>query len=313
MNPGMVFYVIIFLISFSAIYLSYNLNRKYNFDFLRNIHLFTIVSVIFAFFNWIGPELAGDILKNSPELSSATIIILLKTLGYPFLIFKLYLLFSLTRNYSTNDIKPRTKYIFISLLLIMTILHPAISIQAFNEKLTGFSYFYKRIEGHTLVTIQYILIFALIRNTLHYTRNNIKYSGKLFGLWYLGGFTTAVTVMSFKSGLLLGFYISVFLFFVIIIPPLIAIKLHLSSNKSSTHKTDKSKFVMQNFCSEFSLNQRETEILTLILQNKTNKEIEDSLFISMQTVKNNISAIYRKTDVKNRQHLYRKFNSYLDS
>jgi DNA-binding CsgD family transcriptional regulator len=48
------------------------------------------------------------------------------------------------------------------------------------------------------------------------------------------------------------------------------------------------------------ISRREREIMELILQGKSNKEIEDSLFISYNTVKNHIYNLYQKLGVKSR-------------
>ena len=50
----------------------------------------------------------------------------------------------------------------------------------------------------------------------------------------------------------------------------------------------------------YSISNREREIMELILQGKSNKEIEDILFISYNTVKNHIYNLYQKLGVKSR-------------
>ena len=53
----------------------------------------------------------------------------------------------------------------------------------------------------------------------------------------------------------------------------------------------------------FDLTKRERVILALILQGKSNKEIENELFISLKTVKGHIYRLYRKLGVKSRLEL----------
>jgi DNA-binding CsgD family transcriptional regulator len=50
----------------------------------------------------------------------------------------------------------------------------------------------------------------------------------------------------------------------------------------------------------FQISNREREIMELILQGKSNKEIEGLLFISYNTVKNHIYNIYQKMGVNSR-------------
>ena len=54
----------------------------------------------------------------------------------------------------------------------------------------------------------------------------------------------------------------------------------------------------------YHLSTREKEILDLMLLGKNNREIEDQLYISYNTVKNHIHSIYRKTGLKNRYQLF---------
>ncbi len=53
-------------------------------------------------------------------------------------------------------------------------------------------------------------------------------------------------------------------------------------------------------CADFGLTRRERELLELIYQGKSNKEIADRLFLSESTVKTHIYNIFRKMDIKNR-------------
>lgn len=59
------------------------------------------------------------------------------------------------------------------------------------------------------------------------------------------------------------------------------------------------------------ISERELEIIQLVAQGRSNKEIADVLFISLQTVKDHISRIYRKLDVSNRVQLTNLFRSIM--
>jgi DNA-binding CsgD family transcriptional regulator len=53
----------------------------------------------------------------------------------------------------------------------------------------------------------------------------------------------------------------------------------------------------------YGISNRELEIIELILKGKSNKEIEDMLFISFSTVKNHIYNIYQKMGINSRGQL----------
>ena len=66
---------------------------------------------------------------------------------------------------------------------------------------------------------------------------------------------------------------------------------------------------MENFFNKYRISEREKEIVHLLIKGKSNKEIEDELFISMGTVKNHIYNIFQKLGVKNRAQLITLFKN----
>ena len=69
----------------------------------------------------------------------------------------------------------------------------------------------------------------------------------------------------------------------------------------------KSEAAMERFFNLKGISPREREIILLILSGKSNKQIEDELFISLGTVKNHVFNIYRKLDVNSRVNLVNLF------
>ncbi len=60
---------------------------------------------------------------------------------------------------------------------------------------------------------------------------------------------------------------------------------------------------------ELNLNNREYEILQLISQGLSNKEIADQLFLALPTIKTHTSNLYSKLDVKSRTQAVHKAKS----
>ena len=63
------------------------------------------------------------------------------------------------------------------------------------------------------------------------------------------------------------------------------------------------------FLREFGITPREKEIIELIASSLTNNEIAEKLFISVKTVENHISSIFRKTSVRSRMQLLEKIRN----
>jgi DNA-binding CsgD family transcriptional regulator len=61
-----------------------------------------------------------------------------------------------------------------------------------------------------------------------------------------------------------------------------------------------------------NISRREKEVIHLILQGKSNKEIADALFISLPTVKQHIYNIYQKIGVKSRMQLNNLIREHID-
>ncbi|GAA3738766.1 hypothetical protein GCM10022422_22790 [Flavobacterium ginsengisoli] len=67
---------------------------------------------------------------------------------------------------------------------------------------------------------------------------------------------------------------------------------------------------IQQEISNLTLTNQEEKIAKLILENKSNKEIADELFISLSTVKTHIRNLYAKLNVTNRYELADKFKNH---
>lgn len=62
------------------------------------------------------------------------------------------------------------------------------------------------------------------------------------------------------------------------------------------------------FLDTYKISKREAEIITLIIEGLSNKEIADKLFISQKTVETHLGSCYKKTATKNRIQLYNLIN-----
>ena len=76
-----------------------------------------------------------------------------------------------------------------------------------------------------------------------------------------------------------------------------AIKLTVEAEKTP------SVFSFNAFIEKYSITAREAEIVQYIYQGKTNQEIADKLFVTVQTIKDHTHRIYQKTEVKSRAQL----------
>lgn len=82
-------------------------------------------------------------------------------------------------------------------------------------------------------------------------------------------------------------------------------------NEFEAQRQEKSKQIrqeqVQEFCQHYHLTERETEILRLILDGKSNQEISEELYITVGTVKAHIHSIFGKLEISRRSQLMMQF------
>ncbi|MGG5325649.1 hypothetical protein IGJ83_003290 [Enterococcus pernyi] len=91
---------------------------------------------------------------------------------------------------------------------------------------------------------------------------------------------------------------------------LIVIWLCFHNKKNNLSTKDIKLFFINSFTSTPPLSSREKEVLYLLLDKKTNQEIADSLYISVGTVKTHTHNIFKKLSLKNRQNLFKCYDSF---
>jgi DNA-binding CsgD family transcriptional regulator len=76
---------------------------------------------------------------------------------------------------------------------------------------------------------------------------------------------------------------------------------YLSEISFLSEELEKNQIGQENIFTKFNLTTRESEILDFIAEGKSNKEIAEELFISINTVKFHVKKIYEKLEVSNRR------------
>ena len=157
-----------------------------------------------------------------------------------------------------------------------------------------------------------IIIFNLI-NLLVTSNRNKKLEPRLeiqaFGAIFLIGYT-GFTISHLDFYILHRGIVEFDTLILLIINLCPAVWLHYYYLKYQAKITGKGEsFVLRkNFIEEYGLTDREEQIIELIKDGKSNQEIEDTLYISVHTVKNHIYNIYQKTGVNSRTQLLHLIN-----
>ncbi len=92
--------------------------------------------------------------------------------------------------------------------------------------------------------------------------------------------------------------------------PMIWLKYFFRPHAESLLKYVEDKTDLKPVFEKYHISKREQEILKLILDGKSNKEIEEILFISYHTVKNHVYNLYQKLGIKTRYEVVHFFTKY---
>lgn len=84
----------------------------------------------------------------------------------------------------------------------------------------------------------------------------------------------------------------------------------LARRKRKWAEKIKSQLELEHFCRRFGVSRREMEIIGMLLRGKSNKTIEDELFIASSTVRNHVYNIYQKLGIKSRLQLIALFKNF---
>jgi DNA-binding CsgD family transcriptional regulator len=90
---------------------------------------------------------------------------------------------------------------------------------------------------------------------------------------------------------------------IFILFPLIILYGYHKNNRPGDYRYDQAKTVALPIIGGLNLSKREQEITRLVIQGKSNKEIERELYISIRTVENHIHNILKKGNLKSRTQL----------
>jgi DNA-binding CsgD family transcriptional regulator len=124
---------------------------------------------------------------------------------------------------------------------------------------------------------------------------------RMFGYVFFICQTIFILTSNYSSKLLFSF--------AYILPPLIYLRRFLKKYFREYSSILENEANASYIFSKYNISQRELELIYLICKGKSNKEIGDTLYISLQTVKHHIHSIYRKLNTKNRVQLSNFFNN----
>ena len=305
-------YIIIINISLGGIlftiFLTLVLNKKYRLSFLSSYLYFQIFFAIFGTYGILVPGIIRLVLVNQDvsPVEVENICHFFTFLGIPFLILSWYMFLRYCHELVEVRFHPWMALAFL-LLCFLFFIGYGIILYFFQD----FSYQYFPLVPQMIRLIiagigSLVLIHGVIIIFLKSDQWKEKHRKKALNRF---GFLNLIVFISVIALLLLvekHQYVGaafIFLFFTSSVLPLISIRSYLIQSIPVPESQLDGIGNIEQFISEFGISKREEEIIQQICLGKSNKEISESLFIALQTVKDHVYRIFLKTGVKNRIQL----------
>ncbi len=310
MSPRLNLAVLIFslMAGVVTIFLSNRLMRKYPLSYLSSYFYFLIFMLVFGAYSIIGSQVTSYLLTDhgiDPETVKTASSILI-AMGIPFLILGLFMFLRVSRELVQSQLSKvfSLLYFVISLLLFSAYIY----FNSYGGSIGSISFRPERGELIIIFSIllflvfTYALLFLFIKAQKVIDVNQRKALRRFSWLYVLIMFLTLISInLSHLHDVFGLFFILGYMGFHIL--PVMLLHFHLQKHfvESVDEPGFEEKMVL--FSEKFGISKREIEVIELICKGMTNQEISNSLFISVQTVKDHIHRIFQKTGVKNRVQL----------
>jgi len=303
--------IIIIIISLLAggagILFCYQMLQKYRLPYLSTYLYYLIFLYVFGVYGILLPGIMDHALSQRMEAETIEPLKLFITFfGIPFLILSLYMFTRFTRELVNKKLSLVFTLVFICIQTIFFFAYGYIllRIYAFNE--IRFDMIWKIITtSFSILTV--IIVFGSMLQLFFQVRKVLdtkeRYIIRVFGLIYLVFYGCSFTLLSLSSLHILVSFGFIFLYFSLHLLPILFLYINMDAITLESSGLKGLEESIDHFVEKFGISKRETEIIQLLCKGKSNQDISDSLFISLQTVKDHIHRIFLKTGVKNRVQL----------
>jgi len=291
-----------------SILIANRLMRRYRTGYLSSYFYFLVFSYIFGVYSIIGSQAIHFFLSRQ-DIEARTILSatrFLVALGVPFLILSWYMFFRVARELFNKELNWVFGVAFFAIHLLLFSLFILLGlnlVEALEFQFMKNAWLMPvAFSAATLLNLGLALLWILSRmkklNDLH-QRKAVKW----FVIWYAVYIALVISAVSLAMewrwiGL---FFISILLGFHLL--PVLYLNNYLNLHFVAGVEASDFSGKLSAFTEKYGISKRESEIVSLICKGMTNQQISDSLFISLQTVKDHVHRIFLKTGVKNRVQL----------
>jgi DNA-binding CsgD family transcriptional regulator len=254
--------------------------------------------------------LLSSIITGSEEIEM--IANFLPILGVPFLLISWIML--LKMGYSLIEVPMKNNLLRIHGIIFILIIPIAWGLYALLDKTNlqiGMQLAYTQIGLTMFIELLYMSLFASV--VLKYAKKQSSPNTKImtrFTMLMLLGLILRIAVLPFYFSSPWILALLILIYFLSNSIPLFYLKLNSDFVFRPVHAENPIAKKKALIYEKYQITKREREIVEQICQGKTNQQIADELFISLQTVKDHTHRIYTKIGINGRMKLVQLVNAY---
>jgi len=300
--------VISILAGLFSIFAIHLMSQKYRLQFLSIYFYFLIFLNVFAIYGMAGARIIRGLLESlgTDSTSVEYMTLVFTCLGLPFLILAMYMFLRLCNEMVRRNLSTVFNLIYFSfqfLLFFGCVLLVIFTSRSGENRYALLGTWIQIIYSSLFALNSFFALAILFLHQKRFIDINEKKSARIFGLFYLSIISILIVLVNILhlSSWLEGIFV-IFLFASHLLP-IFFLNIYLDKYYIEPVVVVDFKKSIQDFAAKYGISGREKEIIELICMGKSNQDISEGLFISLQTVKDHIHRIYLKTDVKNRVQL----------
>ena len=294
-------YIIEVTISVLTVLAVLHFYHRYSLKFYRTFAYCIITGNIYSILSYLGHYLTEVIFREDTVgvAVKAKLSLIFNFMGMPFMLLCLFFIVVLFRDLFGKPVTPALKRGSLVFGLFMAVLAVSIYIDLFSGDFSSLG----RAISNVLEILILLILAAGVGQGFYYLREIKDRQHRrvllVFTLLFLGMFVILAVHIKFIPGL--------FSDIIVLLPWELILLIYMVKKMNEFYLLQPGLLArsrsLEKVYRKYRITEREQEIIALICRGKTNRDIEDALFISLQTVKNNIYNIFKKLNVKNRVEL----------
>jgi len=292
-----------------AIFLSFQLMKRYDIPFAGSYFYYLVFLYIFGSYSLAGSGILEHLLGRMDVEMKVIHSTRLYTifLGIPFIVLSKFMLLKSINEFFDKKIFSLFTIPYFIVCTCAFVLYGifAVRFTRFEQGDFQFLILLQRWAFIGFMIFMYLIIFVSVIQfswtmTDHYEKKFIRLMGSLYFLYMI----VSMAAFTMASTYVIVEHIFFFLFLSWHLIPILFLSLYLEKyhGQTSSVQLDFESKLLE-FAEKYDISKREREVIQLISKGLSNQDISDSLYISLQTVKDHIHRIFVKTAVKNRVQL----------